>query len=104
MKGVLPDIENISQFYGKSPFNCPYCDGWELRDRPLAVITEEQKHVVHHVQTAYNWSKDLVVCTNGKAISDSEQKRLLQNKGIKIMEQRTKGLVGQNGPDGADSV
>jgi thioredoxin reductase len=97
LKDVLPDIDNISKFYGKSLFNCPYCDGWELRDRPLVVIIEDQKHVIHYVQTVYNWSKDLVVCTNGKVISDSEQKSLLQNKGIKIIEQRIKTLVGQDG-------
>jgi thioredoxin reductase len=97
LKDVLPDIDNISKFYGKSLFNCPYCDGWELRDRPLVVIIEDQKTVIHYVQTVYNWSKDLVVCTNGKVILDSEQKRLLQRKGIKVMERRIKGLVGQEG-------
>ena len=97
LKDVLPDIDNISKFYGKSLFNCPYCDGWELRDRPLVVIIEDQKRVIHYVQTVYNWSKDLVVCTNGKVILDPEQKHLLQNKGIIIMEQRIKNLVGQNG-------
>lgn len=97
LKDVLPNIDNISKFYGKSLFNCPYCDGWELRDRPLVVIIENQKNVIHYVQTVYNWSKDLVVCTNGKVILDSEQKRLLQRKGIKIIEQRIKGLVGQEG-------
>ncbi|MEJ7640728.1 MAG: NAD(P)/FAD-dependent oxidoreductase, partial [Candidatus Nitrosocosmicus sp.] len=97
LKDVLPDIDNLSKFYGKSLFNCPYCDGWELRDKSLVVIIEDQKHVFHYVQTIYNWSKDLVVCTNGKVILDSEQKHLLQNKGIKIMEQGIKSLVGQNG-------
>ncbi len=97
LRDVLPNIDNISQFYGKSLFNCPYCDGWELRDRPLVVITEDQKHVIHYVQTVYNLSKDLVVCTNGKVILNSEQKHLLQKRGIKIMEQRIKDIVGQNG-------
>ena len=26
LRDVLPDIENISDYYGKSLFNCPYCD------------------------------------------------------------------------------
>lgn len=40
LKDVLPDIENISDYHGKSLFNCPYCDGWELWDKPLLVIIE----------------------------------------------------------------
>jgi thioredoxin reductase len=97
LKDNLPNIENISDYYGKSLFNCPYCDGWELRDKPLVVIIDEQVQGFHFIQTIYNWSKDLVVCTNGKPFQNSEQKRLIQNKGIKIMEYKIKNFVGKNG-------
>jgi thioredoxin reductase len=39
LKDVLPDIENISDYYGKSLFNCPYCDGWEMRDKHKVFIS-----------------------------------------------------------------
>jgi thioredoxin reductase len=97
LKDVLPDIENISDYYGKSLFNCPYCDGWELRDKPLVVIIEEQIQGFHFIQAVYNWSKDLVVCTNGKSILNSEQKGLIQNKGIRIIEDKIKKFEGKNG-------
>jgi thioredoxin reductase len=97
LKDVLPDIENIADYYGKSLFNCPYCDGWELRDKPLVVIIEEQKQGFHFIQTVYNWSKDIVVCTNGKSILNSEQKCLIQNKGIKIIENKIKNFEGKDG-------
>jgi thioredoxin reductase len=64
LKDVLPNIENISDYYGKSLFHCPYCDGWELRDKPLVIIIGEQVQGFHFIQTIYNWSKDLIVCTN----------------------------------------
>jgi thioredoxin reductase len=67
LKDVLPSIDNISDYYGKSLFHCPYCDGWELRDKPLVVIIGEQVQGFHFIQTIYNWSKDLIVCTNGEA-------------------------------------
>lgn len=41
VRDLLPGIENISDYCGKSLFNCPYCYGWELRDKPLAVIIEQ---------------------------------------------------------------
>ncbi len=34
----LPDIEGLSSRWGKSIFNCPFCDGWEQRDKPVVVI------------------------------------------------------------------
>jgi thioredoxin reductase len=84
LKDVLPNIENISDYYGKSLFNCPYCDGWELRDRPLIVIIDDQVQGFHFIQTIYNWSKDLIVYTNGKPFLNTEQKRLIHNKEIKV--------------------
>lgn len=34
----LPAIEGLRERWGRSAFNCPFCDGWEHRDRPVAVI------------------------------------------------------------------
>lgn len=97
LKDNLPDIDNISDYYGKSLFNCPYCDGWEMRDKPLVVIIDEQDQSFHFIKTIYNWSKDLIVCTNGRPFSNYEQRRLIQNKGIKIIDDKIKNFVGENG-------
>jgi|SRR6476469_8138115 len=73
LKDNLPTIENISYYYGKSLFNCPYCDGWELRDKALVVIIDDQVEGFHFIQTVYNWPKDHVVCTNGKLFENSSK-------------------------------
>ena len=97
LKDILPGIENISDFYGKSLFHCPYCDGWELRDKPLVVIIGEQVQGFHFIQTIYNWSKDLIVLTNGKVFQDLEQKNFIRHKGIRIIENKIKKFEGGNG-------
>jgi thioredoxin reductase len=97
LKDVLPSIENISDYYGRSLFHCPYCDGYELRDKPLVVIIGEQVQGFHFIQTIYNWSKDLIVCTNGKPFQNAAQNVLLQNKGIKVIESKIKSFVGEDG-------
>jgi thioredoxin reductase len=68
-----------------------------LRDKPLVVIIGEQVQGFHFIQTIYNWSKDLIVCTNGELFQNSEQRDLLQNKRIKIIENKIKNFVGKNG-------
>ena len=100
LRDVLPSIDNISDYYGRSLFHCPYCDGWELRDKPLVVIIGDQVQGFHFIQTIYNWSKDLVVCTNGTMFQNTEQKHLLQRKGIKIIENKIKNFIGENGQMG----
>ncbi len=33
----LPAIAGMEEFSGRGVFHCPYCDGWENRDLPIAV-------------------------------------------------------------------
>lgn len=96
VKEIFPEIEGFYPLYGKSLFNCPYCDGWELQDQPLVVVSEYPS-AFHTFKLLLNWSKDLVVCTNGKASLSDEQKKQLEAKGIMVMEQPVTAFIGQNG-------
>jgi thioredoxin reductase len=89
-------IPNVRNFYGKSLFSCPYCDGWELRDKPLIVIAEKEEHVLHMAKLIYNWSKDLVVLTNGVELS-KEGVQELQKRNIKIKSESITKLIGDDG-------
>jgi len=89
-------IPSIKDFYGKSLFSCPYCDGWEQRDKPLVVIAEKEKHVLHLTKLIYNWSKDIVVLTNGVQLS-KEGATELQKRDIKINSEPIKKLIGEDG-------
>jgi len=96
LKEELPEIEGIRDFYGISVFNCPFCDGWELRDQPLAVVSEHPA-VFHKVRLLLNWSRDLIVCTNGRDILTAEQRRQLASRDIRIVDTPVKAFSGRNG-------
>ncbi|MCM3713350.1 NAD(P)/FAD-dependent oxidoreductase [Halalkalibacter oceani] len=96
LKESLPKIKGIETFYGTSVFSCPYCDGWELRDQPLMLIAETE-HAAHMVKLIYQWSNDLVVCTNGHSVLSPEDKQLFQRKGIRVKEEQIIGLEGEEG-------
>ena len=89
-------IPSIRKFYGKSLFSCPYCDGWEHRDKPLVVIAEKEEHVLHLAKLIYNWSQDLFVLTNGVELS-KEGTAELQKRNIKIITEQVKNLIGNDG-------
>ncbi|MFD0618773.1 NAD(P)/FAD-dependent oxidoreductase [Paenibacillus sp. GCM10027629] len=95
LREVFPDIEGLHDFYGSSLFNCPYCDGWELRDQPLVIVSEEAG-IFHTAKIMYNWSQDLVVCTNGLEILTEEQQDILLSKGLRIMNKPIKAFTGKN--------
>lgn len=96
IKEIFPEIEGFYPLYGKSLFNCPYCDGWELRDQPLVLVSESAA-IFHTAKLLLNWSKDLIVCTNGHASLSDEQKERLQSKGIVVMDQPVASFIGHNG-------
>ncbi|MFC4101881.1 NAD(P)/FAD-dependent oxidoreductase [Paenibacillus xanthanilyticus] len=92
----FPDIEGFGDFYGSSLFNCPYCDGWELRDKRL-VLVSESAGAFHTAKLLYNWSKDLIVCTNWQTNLSAEQQIALHRRGISVY---TKPIARYEGRDG----
>src|SRR3954463_15901547 len=57
----LPAIEGFEACYGRSIFHCPYCDGWECRDRALAAFGQGAD-VTGLALGLKTWSADVVVC------------------------------------------
>ena len=94
-KEVLPDVDRVAEFYGKSLFSCPFCDGWEMRDKALVVISDNEA-ASHMVKVGSNWTEDLIYCTNGRQIL-SEEKRLLESRGIQVYEEKIRALNGVSG-------
>ncbi|MEM7334604.1 MAG: NAD(P)/FAD-dependent oxidoreductase [Chloroflexota bacterium] len=96
LKETLPSVPDIRQFYGKSLFSCPYCDGWEHRDQHLVLISEGA-NTFHMAKTIWNWSHNLVVCTNGHQPLSLTEQKVLKDKGLFIVEDRIEKIVGDNG-------
>ncbi len=89
-------LPQIRQYYGKSLFSCPYCDGWELRDKPLAILAENEEHISHMTKLVFNWSQDLIVFTNGHQLSEKVQIDF-EHKKIKVYTDAIKDLHGDDG-------
>lgn len=96
LKETVPDISGLKELYGKSVFHCPYCDGWELRDRPLIVVAENEG-LFHLAKLLYNWSRDLVICSNGHSVLTDEQKQKLSDYNITVSEKKVTAFHGEAG-------
>nr|MDQ2938350.1 NAD(P)/FAD-dependent oxidoreductase [Acidobacteriota bacterium] len=83
----LPQIEGLAGLYGSSVFHCPYCDGWEMRDQPLAIYGKGENGSGLALEVTL-WSKDLVLCSDGPSeLSDQELDRLTRHK-IRVCEDK----------------
>jgi thioredoxin reductase len=83
----LPDIPGFRELYGTSVFHCPYCDGWEVRDRTIAIYGRGERGLGLSLEMT-GWSRDLVLCTDGPSEIDGEGRARLDRAGIRVREDR----------------
>lgn len=74
-----PRVAGLESLWGGSAFHCPFCHGWEVRDRPLAVLADGDR-AVHMALMLKGWTDDIVVLSNGAALRDD----LLDAAGIAV--------------------
>jgi thioredoxin reductase len=91
-----PEVPGLAELWGTSVFHCPFCDGWELRDQPLAVLARGEK-AIHSALLLRGWTDDLVLLTDGHADLSDEDRRRLDAAGIKIDERSVAELVSRDG-------
>jgi thioredoxin reductase len=92
----LPALEGLAPLYGTSVHHCPYCDGWEWREQPLAIYGcgEEGSALALGLTV---WTEDLVLCTDGPSGLSEKDLDQLHAQGIEVREDRIVRLEGTGG-------
>ena len=83
----LPDIEGLEACYGITVHHCPYCDGWEARDRAVAVIGRGGGGAGLALSLK-TWSDRVVLCTNGPPRLTAAHREQLAAHGVGIVNRR----------------
>jgi thioredoxin reductase len=65
IKDVWPRVPGFDQCYGQTVHHCPDCDGPEARNKRTAVIASGRS-AAGMALALTTWTRDLVICTNGK--------------------------------------
>ncbi len=92
----LPEIDGILELYGRSVFHCPYCDGWEVRDQPIAIYGRGDRGLGLSLELT-TWSRDLVLCTDGPSEIGDEGRARLERNAVTLREDRVAALRGRDG-------
>jgi len=93
---TLPGIEGFKEFYGKSVFHCPYCDGWEVRDKKVGVYARN-KEGWELALALKGWTDDVTLYTDGKNKVRPSQKEYLDANEIPVIAAPIERLTGENG-------
>ncbi len=92
----VPAVDGLRELYGRSVFHCPYCDGWEVRDQPLAIYGRGARGLGLALELTA-WSSDLTLCTDGPAEIEPDDLARLARNGIAVREERIARLEGRDG-------
>ncbi len=96
MVDVLPDVDGLADYWGRGVYVCPYCDGWEHRDQPIAVHSRSAVGI--HVATLLSLlSDDVTLFTDGEAALSDEERQRLAAHNIILREERIAGVRGSDG-------
>lgn len=93
---ILPPLQGVERFYGTSVFQCPYCDGWEIRDQSVAIYGKRQRGF-EMARALTAWTSDIVLCTNGPSGLHRAEVAQLERNGIRLRTERIARLRGQGG-------
>jgi len=84
----MPQQPGFRELYGSGVFLCPYCDGWEMRDQPLAVYGRGDEKGGGLALEMTLWSADTVLCTDGPSQLTDDCRCRLERNGIAVREER----------------
>lgn len=97
LKDELPDVPGMRELFGRSVFNCPYCDAWELRDRALAVYGQTDERAGEYALELTPWSRKLVLCTDARSELSSTMRERLARNGVAIRDEAIRHLESRDG-------
>src|SRR4051795_11667940 len=88
-----PPLPGIEALWGRSVFHCAFCDGWEVRDRPLA-LRGSGLGAVRSALVLAGWSNDVVLCTDGAPDPGGP---VLAAAGVRVRTEPIARLAGNDG-------
>ena len=90
-----PDVPGAAERWGRSVFHCPFCHGWEVRDRELGVLDPASTGATR-AMLLRGWSDRVTLFTNGPAELEPADTERLQEAGIPVDERRIGELRGND--------
>jgi thioredoxin reductase len=94
MRYELPPIEGVAELWGRGAYHCPYCHGWEVRDRPLAAYGSG---AVGLALLLSSLSDDVVLFTGGRSELEPGEAELLGSAGVVVRDDPVARLEAEGG-------
>ena len=91
----IPDIPGIQELWGCCVHHCPFCDGWECRDKVIALYSRNVNGY-GMAMALQHLSKEVILFTDGRSYLKTKQRSHLQALNIRVISRRVKELLYDN--------
>ena len=81
----LPDIPGVRERWGRDVIHCPYCHGWEVRDRAIGILGTGAM-AVHQALLFRQLSPDVVFFQHTAPALSGEEAEQLAARGITVVD------------------
>jgi thioredoxin reductase len=75
LRDLTPDCPGFREFYGSSVFHCPDCDGYEVKDKRVAVLAHGDNSV-GFIANLLTWTSQLTLLTDNTELSNRDREKL----------------------------
>lgn len=93
---TIPHIEGFAECWGISILHCPYCHGYEVKNKKLGVIGNGDMGY-ELARTISHWTDNLTLYTNGTSTLSPEEVQRLNSHNIIVVENEIEAIVHENG-------
>ncbi|MEH1014794.1 bifunctional NAD(P)/FAD-dependent oxidoreductase/class I SAM-dependent methyltransferase [Micromonospora sp. CPCC 206060] len=87
----LPDLPGLADRWGRDVLHCPYCHGWEARDRRIGVLATGPL-ALHQVHLWRQWSPHVLLLLHDTTAPDVTEAERLAARGITVVDGQVAGL------------
>jgi thioredoxin reductase len=92
----MPDIKGFADCWGISVIHCPYCHGYEFKNRKTAIMANGER-AIHLAGLVNNLTDELSIITSDQAQFSNQELDKLKNHGIVVIEKTIKEVIHTNG-------
>ncbi|MEU1127265.1 NAD(P)/FAD-dependent oxidoreductase [Streptomyces sp. NPDC005899] len=87
----LPDLPGLAERWGRDVLHCPYCHGWEVRERPVGIVAVGPA-AVHQALLWRQWTDDVTLFRHTRPDFTDEEYEQLAARGISVVDGEVTGL------------
>jgi thioredoxin reductase len=89
----LPEIPGVAERWGSTVLHCPYCHGWEVRDRAIGVLSTGPMGA-YAAGLWRQWTDDVILFVHTGAEPAADDLERLEARGVQIVRGEVTGLEG----------